>query len=104
MDETAALSVVAVRAIETTDGARTLWTDADRAWASRAAAEVVGEAGAPEAFLARRATLAIERLGKRYPVLPRAVHALRWRPWVGTAMVALAFVLGLLVDRLGNAQ
>jgi hypothetical protein len=104
MDESAALSVVAVRAIETADGARTLWSDADRAWASRAAAEVVGEAGAPEAFLARRATLAIERLGKRDPVLPRAVHALRWRPWVGAATVALAFVLGLLVDRLGGAQ
>ena len=104
MDEAAALSVVAVRAIETADGARTLWSDADRAWASRAAAEVVGEAGTPEAFLARRATLAIERLGKRYPSLPRAVRALHWRPWVGTAIVAFAFAVGILVDRIGGAQ
>lgn len=104
MDESATLSVVAVRAIETADGTRTLWSDADRAWASRAAAEVVGEAGGPEAFLARRATLAIERLGTRYPALPRAVRALRWRPWVGTVIVALAFALGVLVDRIGGAQ
>src|SRR5512143_4304473 len=104
MDESATLSVVALRAIETADGARTLWSDVDRAWASRAAAEVVGEAGGPEAFLARRAPLAIERLGTRYPALPRAVRALRWRPWVGTVIVALAFALGVLVDRIGGAQ
>ena len=58
MDESSALKVVAMRAVETTDTARTLWTDEDRAWASRAAAEVIGAEGAPEAFLARRATLA----------------------------------------------
>lgn len=104
MDESAALEVVAVRAVETADGARSLWSDADRAWASRAAAEVVGEGGRPEAFLARRAKLALERLGARHPALPRAVRALRWRPWVGTALVALAFVLGVLVDRIGGAQ
>jgi hypothetical protein len=104
MDESDALSVVALRAIETADGARTLWSDADRAWASRAAAEVIGEAGAPEAFLARRANLAIERLGKLYPALPRAVRALHWRPWVGTAVVALAFALGFIIDRIGGAH
>ena len=43
----------------------TLWTDADRAWASRAAAEVVGERGAPRPSSRRRAQLALERLGER---------------------------------------
>ena len=43
MDEPKALAVIAVRAIETADRARALWSDADRSWASRAAAEVVGE-------------------------------------------------------------
>jgi len=104
MDETAALEVVAVRAIETADDARSLWSDADRAWASRAAAEVVGEAGGPEAFVARRAALAIERLGKQHPALPRALRALRWRPWVGKAIVALAIALGVLIDHIGGAQ
>lgn len=104
MDETAALRVLAIRAIETADGARTLWSDADRAWATRAAAEVVGEAGTAETFLTHRAALAIDRLGARFPALPRAVRALQWRPWVGVAIVALAFALGVLIDRIGDAQ
>lgn len=104
MDELAALDVAAVRAVELRDRARTLWTDADRAWASRAAAEVVGERADAATFVARRARLALERLGERGRALPRAVRALRWRPWVGWALVAAAFVLGAAVDRLGGEQ
>lgn len=104
MDEFAALDVIALRAVETADGARTLWTDDDRAWASRAAAEVVGAQAAPEVFLARRAMLAIEKLGVRRPALPRAVRALRWRPWVGTAAVVVAFALGVFVDQVDAAH
>ena len=40
MDEARALDVVAVRAVEAADSARALWSDDERAWASRAAAEV----------------------------------------------------------------
>src|SRR6186713_1412834 len=98
MDESSALEVIAMRAVETADSERTLWTDEDRAWASRAAAEVVGAEGSPEAFLARRATLAIEKLGARHPPLPRAVRALRWRSWVSVTVVAGAFVLGFFLD------
>jgi hypothetical protein len=47
LDESAALEVTAVRALESADRAQALWTEADRAWASRAAAEVVGEGAAP---------------------------------------------------------
>ena len=50
--ESTALDLTAVRALETADRTHTLWTDADRAWASRAAAEVVGQGGSPQAFLA----------------------------------------------------
>jgi hypothetical protein len=104
MDESSALKVVAMRAVETADSARTLWTDEDRAWASRASAEVVGAEAAPEAFLARRATLVIERLGDRQPALPRTVRALRWRPWVGMAAVIIAFALGFVLDQVDHAQ
>jgi hypothetical protein len=104
LDERGALDVIAIRALETTDGQRTLWTDADRAWASRAAAEVVGEGGTPEAFLAQRARLALGRAGERFKALPRAVRSLRWRPWVGTVVVAAAFVAGVTIDRIGDAQ
>lgn len=104
MDESAALKVVAVRAVETAEGARTLWNETDRAWASRAAAEVVGANAAADAFLARRAALALERLGARDPALPAAVRALAWRPWIGTLVVGLAFALGLALDQVDATQ
>ena len=59
------MDVVAVRAVETADGARASWSEADRAWASRAAAQVVGADATPDAYLARRAALAVERIGER---------------------------------------
>ncbi|WP_136709465.1 DUF2868 domain-containing protein [Agromyces sp. H66] len=104
MDESAALEVIAARAVETGDRDRLLWTDADRDWASRAAAEVVGEGATAEAFLTRRARLVLERIGPRQPAVPRTVRALRWRPWVGAVVVAAAFVLGLVVDRIGGGS
>ena len=104
MDELAALEVSAVRALETRDGKRLIWTDADRAWASRAAAEVVGEQADAATFVARRARLALERIGERYKALPRAARALRWRPWVAWAMVGGAFAIGIAVDRIGGGQ
>jgi hypothetical protein len=104
MDESAALEVTAARAVETGDRDRVLWSDADREWASRAAAEVVGEGARPEDFLARRAGLVLERIGPRQRAVPRTVRALRWRPWVGAAVVVGAFLLGVLVDRIGGGS
>jgi hypothetical protein len=104
MNEHDALIVTAVRAVESSDRSRELWSDNDRAWASRAAAEVVGEAAPPDAFVARRAALAYERLSSRYAPLRRAVHAVRWRGWIGPAVAVAAFVAGLVVDRVGSGQ
>ena len=104
LDETSALDVIAVRRLETDDLTRTLWTDADRAWAGRAAAEVVGEGGTAEDFLAQRAQLALGRISERYKVLPRAVRALRWRGWVGAFIVIAAFIAGVAIDTIGSAQ
>lgn len=103
MDERAALDVVATRAVETGDADRTLWTDADRAWATRAAGEIVGEGAAAERFLARRAHLVLERLAERRSRIPRAVAGLRWRPWVGAGLIAAAFIFGAIVDGIGSA-
>jgi uncharacterized protein DUF2868 len=103
-DENAALEVTAVRAIESTGRAQALWNDADRAWASRAAAELVGEGGAPEAFLAARARLALQRLADRAKVFSRAVRALRWRPWVSVIFVTAAIVAGMAIDQVGGSQ
>jgi len=104
MHEKSALEVTAIRAIETTDRARALWSDADRAWASRAAAEVVGESASVDDFVSRRAKLALERVGTRQPALTRAVEALRWRSWVGAAIVAASFLAGMAFHRLGAGQ
>ena len=102
MDESAALDVTAARAVETGDRDRLLWSDADRDWASRAAAEVVGEGASPETYLTRRAQLVLERIGPRQPAVPRTVRALSWRPWVGVIVIVAAFLLGLLIDRIGG--
>ncbi len=104
MDESTALAVTAVRAIETADRARDLWTDADRSWASRAAAEVVGEAAPSGEFIGCRAQLALARLRERGGALARLAQASRWRPWVGTVIVVGAFLLGLVADGLGGVR
>ncbi|MBS1107969.1 MAG: hypothetical protein H6Q91_3471 [Deltaproteobacteria bacterium] len=104
MNEATAREVVMVRAVETMDAQRALWSDEDRDWASRAAAEVVGTGAAPEAFVARRASLALERLGTRAAAIPRALRAVTWRSWIGYAIVAAAFAVGLAVDRIGPRE
>jgi hypothetical protein len=104
MNEAAAREVMLVRAVETADEDRTAWTDADRAWASRAAAEVTGSDAAPGVYLARRASLAVERLRERYPSIRRALRAVTWRPWVGPALALLTFALGLATDYLGPSK
>lgn len=104
MNESAALEVVAVWAIESADGANLNCSDADRTWASHAAAAAVGERAAPDLFLARRARLVLERLHMRQPALRRAINMLAWRPWLSTAVVMGAFLVGLLADQVGDAQ
>ena len=104
MNEAAAREIVLVRAVETADDSHTAWTDADRAWASRAAAEVTGSEAAPTTYLARRASLAIERLRERYPSIRRTLRAVTWRPWVAPALALLAFALGVGTDSLGPSK
>jgi hypothetical protein len=104
MNETAAREVVLVRAAESTAAGAALWTDDDRAWASRAAAEVVGAGAPPERFIARRAALALERLAGANATLRRALRAATWRPWVGTLLVLAAFAGGFAIDRIGAPQ
>lgn len=88
----------AVRAVETADRARDFWSDADRAWATRAAAEVVGADSSPQVFVARRAQLALERLHERRHRIARVARAWRARPGVGPALAVLAFVLGFAAN------
>ncbi|MEP7206215.1 MAG: DUF2868 domain-containing protein [Casimicrobiaceae bacterium] len=102
MDESSARDVLAVKAIETSDRARSVWGDADRAWATRAAAEVVTAGGSDASFVARRARLALERLREREASLVQAIGALHWRPWITPLVLAVGFVLGIAGDRIGG--
>jgi hypothetical protein len=104
MNEAAAREVVLVRAVESTEAGRAVWSDEDRNWASRAAAEVEGAGAPPERFIARRASLAIERLSGEYAAVKRALRAATWRPWVGAVLVLIAFAAGFAVDRIGTPQ
>lgn len=104
MNEASAREVVLVRAIETRDTARAIFADADRDWASRAAAEVEGDGAPPDRYLARRASLALERVRGRHPALERAARAFDWRGWIGTLFAVAAFALGAATNELGPAQ
>ncbi|HMV06900.1 MAG TPA: hypothetical protein PKA30_15300, partial [Accumulibacter sp.] len=95
MDERVALLTLAVRAVETADRERRTWTDEDRAWASRAAAEVVGEGASPADFVAQRARLAWQRLASREAAFVRAVERLHWRPAIGGGLLLVALAAGL---------
>jgi len=104
MNEAASRAYLLVRALETTDAERRVWSDEDRAWATRAAAEVVGAQASPEAFLQRRSELAIERLGARHGSIPRALRLSAWRPWIGWAAMLAALVAGIATDRIGAGR
>ncbi|HSW03823.1 DUF2868 domain-containing protein [Aquabacterium sp.] len=103
MTEDEARRVVLLQSRESA-GPTPLWTDDDRAWAHRAARQD-GAADAPfERYVVERARHAMQRL------LPRDAQARRWlQPqgrhavWLALA-VLLAFIGGMLVDRIGAAH
>lgn len=104
MNETSARQVLLVRSLESNAAARTLWNEADAAWASRAASEVVGEDAPVDRFLARRAQLALERLGDRERQFRSLAAGGTWRGWTGAAAVATGFALGILMDAAGPSR
>ena len=96
MDERSARDVVLARAIETSDGAREIWSDADRAWATRASGEIVGEQAHDDAFIARRAELMLDRLAERHPRIRALSRFPSARGWIGPVTAIVAFVIGAL--------
>jgi len=94
MDERSAREAVLVRAIETADGAREIWSDDDRAWATRASAAVVGEHARDDAFIARRADLVLERLAERHPRIRALSRLPSARSRLAPLLALLAFIIG----------
>ena len=104
MDERSARETVLVRAIETADGAREVWSDADRAWATRASAEVVGERARDDAFIARRSDLVLERLSERHPRIRALSRLPSARNWIAPVLAAVALVVGALGADISPSQ
>lgn len=104
MTETEARNALLVRAFELAPTGVVEWHDDDRVWASRAAAEVEGATAPSERFVARRAQLALERLGTREPSVRRARRSTDWRPWFGWALPAVSALAGLATDAIGPAR
>ena len=103
MNEADARHALLIRAFETAPPAPP-WDESDRDWATRSAAQIEGEKADIDAFVARRAGLAAERLAKRVPSVAQALSALHWRPWVGVAAVVTAGIAGGLLDAVSADQ
>ena len=111
MNEQIARDVVLVRAVESADSERTIFTNEDRTHASRAAAELArwraGEqrqAPTAESFIGQRAELLAETLPRRAPAIARAARAFDWPAWVGVALPVVAFALGALLEHIADRQ
>jgi hypothetical protein len=100
MNEAAARRTLLLRAWER-EPASEAWSDEDRAWASRAAAQVEGEQAPADVFIARRAALAVERLAGRDKRVPKMLASVEWPAWIGWAVPALAFAAGAAADSIG---
>ncbi len=103
MKEADARHALLIRAFETAP-ATPQWDEEDREWASRSAAQIEGEKASAEAFVARRAGLAAERLASRVPAVAHTLAAVVWRPWAGWLVVAAAFLAGVLLDAVSAEQ
>ena len=99
MNENDARNALLIRAFEAAP-ATPHWDEEDRHWASRSAAQIEGEKASVEAFVSRRAALAVERLASRVPAVAHALAAVQWRPWAGWLVVAAALLAGLVLDAL----
>jgi hypothetical protein len=104
MNEAAAREVTLLQAFETAQPASPSWSDDDRVWATRLALQDEAVPGDAEAFIARRAQHAMQRLVPRESAvsvwLARAAWRWRWLAWAALAGV----LLGLLADSIGSSQ
>ncbi|MCM5569593.1 DUF2868 domain-containing protein [Burkholderiaceae bacterium FT117] len=104
MNESDARAALLVRAWETAPAGSLPWSDDDRAWASRTAAQAEGEQAPVDVFVARRARVALQRIAEREPAAGRLARALAWRPWTAWAAAAAALALGVAADAAGASQ
>lgn len=101
MNESEACSALLVRAYETLPARHSgHWTEDDRDWATRTALQIEGEKANPQAFIARRARLAAERLCERDNNAAKLLRALIWRSWIGWLLALAALAAGMATNAL----
>ena len=102
MNEDSARAVTLLQAFETAQPPSPGWRDEDRAWATRLAMQD-GAAGV-DAFIARRAHHAMQRLAPREPAAAQWLARRLWRSrWIAWAVLA-GLLLGVLADSIGSSQ
>ena len=108
MNERQAREVTWLEAFETAQPAAASWSDDDRAWADRVALEAFSDDAshdaAADAFVAGRASHALQRLGPREPALARGAGQLAWRSGWVVVIGVVAFILGVAADAIGSDQ
>jgi hypothetical protein len=104
VDETTARRVLMVRAFETVAPDSPLWTEQDRAWATRLARETVDKASPSEHFVVERARHAVQRLEPRDADIGRWLNVRLGRgSWLWLAAL-VGLLSGLLMDVVGSTQ
>ena len=102
MNEDSARAALLLQAFETAQPPSPSWSDDDRAWATRLALQ--DNTADAEAFIARRAHHAVQRLGAREPAAAKWLARRLWRGrWVGWAVLA-GLIAGGLADSSGSSQ
>ncbi|MEO5671840.1 MAG: DUF3482 domain-containing protein [Ramlibacter sp.] len=107
LDEAAARRVVLVRAIEEADGKRPLLDLAERDQIEQSVLRGLPGArpaarAAPTRYLVERANQLLAAVVRRNPRLAGLEHPSRWHAHLAWLLPLLAFVSGLLIDRIGD--
>lgn len=112
MHELALRTVLLIRSIDECDTGFEVLSQAERADATHAAAQEVGEIGlagpalpaAAEQLLVRRAELLMPRLQRRAPVVARVLELSAGADWLGPAVTLVAFAFGVSLSALDGSQ
>ena len=111
MNEAAARKVVLTRALENADIGLQLLSENDRLYASKSAHELAQWEAAdrktaltPALFLEKRAEQILKKIAERTPTFAAVIKPRGIVGALGAALPTLAFLIGALVDRIGDTH
>ena len=109
MNETAARKIVLMRAIENADISQQLLSEEDRLYAGKSAYDLAQweaadrkSAVTPALFLEKRAEQILKKMTERAPAFEAVIKPRGTLRALGLALPTLAFLAGVLADRIGN--